>query len=214
MKHTILSKNIKYLIDTKRISANKLLEITGHNSTGLIAMWKNGERQITTGDVALIANYLNLTIDELINKDLRFDNVQPTEIDKDIVKIPVLGVIPAGVPIEAIEDVLDYEEIPKDWCKGGKEFFGLLIKGDSMFPKYIDNDVVIFEKTNDFNNGDECAVMVNGDDCTFKKVLKHDQGLTLQPLNSAYEIKLYSNEDIEKLPIKIIGVAKEMRRKL
>ena len=214
MKQTILSKNIKYLIDTKRISANKLLEITGHNSTGLIAMWKNGERQITTGDVALIANYLNLKIDELINKDLRFDNVQPTEIDKDIVKIPVLGVIPAGVPIEAIEEVLDYEEIPKDWCKGGKEFFGLLIKGDSMFPKYIDNDVVIFEKTNDFNNGDECAVMVNGDDCTFKKVLKHDHGITLQPLNSAYEIKMYSNEDIEKLPIKIIGVAKEMRRKL
>lgn len=214
MKQTILSKNIKYLIDTKKISANKLLEITGHNSTGLIAMWKNGERQITTGDVALIANYLNLTIDELINKDLRFDNVQPTGIDKDIVKIPVLGVIPAGVPIEAIEDVLDYEEIPKDWCKGGKEFFGLLIKGDSMFPKYIDNDVVIFEKTNDFNNCDECAVMVNGDDCTFKKVLKHDHGITLQPLNSAYDIKMYSNEDIEKLPIKIIGVAKEMRRKL
>lgn len=214
MKQTILSKNIKYLIDTKKISANKLLEITGHNSTGLIAMWKNGERQITTGDVALIANYLNLTIDELINKDLRFDNIQPTEIDKDIVKIPVLGVIPAGVPIEAIEEVLDYEEIPKDWCKGGKKYFGLLIKGDSMFPKYIDNDVVIFEKTNDFNNGDECAVMVNGDDCTFKKVLKHDHGITLQPLNSAYDIKMYSNEDIEKLPIKIIGVAKEMRRKL
>lgn len=214
MKQTILSKNIKYLIDTKRISANKLLEITGHNSTGLIAMWKNGERQITTGDVALIANYLNLTIDELINKDLRFDNISPVRIDRDVIKIPVLGVIPAGVPIEAIEDVLDYEEIPKDWCKGGKEFFGLLIKGDSMFPKYIDNDVVIFEKTNDFNNGDECAVMVNGDDCTFKKVLKHDHGITLQPLNSAYEIKMYSNEDIEKLPIKIIGVAKEMRRKL
>lgn len=83
-----------------------------------------------------------------------------------------------------------------------------------MFPKYIDNDVVIFEKTNNFNNGDECAVMVNGDDCTFKKVLKHDHGITLQPLNSAYDIKMYSNEDIEKLPIKIIGVAKEMRRKL
>ena len=214
MKQTILSKNIKYLIDTKRISANKLLEITGHNSTGLIAMWKNGERQITTGDVALIANYLNLTIDELINKDLRFDNVQPTEIDKDIVKIPVLGVIPAGVPIEAIEDVLDYEEIPKDWCKGGKKYFGLKIKGDSMFSKYQDKDIVIFLKTSEFNSGDDCCIMVNGDDATFKRVIKNELGITLQPLNSAYEIKMYSNEDIEKLPIKIIGVAKEMRRKL
>lgn len=214
MKQTILSKNIKYLIDSKRISANKLLEITNHNSTGLIAMWKSGERQITTNDIALIANYLNLTIDDLINKDLRFDNISPAEIDKDVIKIPVLGVIPAGIPIEAIEDIIDYEEIPKDWCKGGKEFFGLLIKGDSMFPKYIDKDIVIFEKTNDCNSGDECAVMINGFDATFKKVLKHEQGITLQPLNPTYDIKMYSNEDIEKLPIKIIGVAKEMRRKL
>lgn len=207
------NNNLNFIRKKKNITQQELADKTNiERST--ISRIENGEIDTSIDNAIKIANALEIPLEEIIAKDLRFDNISPVIIDKDIIKIPVLGVIPAGVPIEAIEDVLDYEEIPKDWCKGGKEFFGLLIKGDSMFPKYIDNDVVIFEKTNDFNNGDECAVMVNGDDCTFKKVLKHDQGLTLQPLNSAYEIKLYSNEDIEKLPIKIIGVAKEMRRKL
>lgn len=207
------NNNLNFIRKKKNITQQELADKTNiERST--ISRIENGEIDTSIDNAIKIANALEIPLEEIIAKDLRFDNISPVEIDKDVIKIPVLGVIPAGVPIEAIEEVLDYEEIPKDWCKGGKEFFGLLIKGDSMFPKYIDNDVVIFEKTNDFNNGDECAVMVNGDDCTFKKVLKHDQGLTLQPLNSAYEIKLYSNEDIEKLPIKIIGVAKEMRRKL
>ena len=207
------NNNLNFIRKKKNITQQELADKTNiERST--ISRIENGEIDTSIDNAIKIANALEIPLEEIIAKDLRFDNISPVEIDKDVVKIPVLGVIPAGVPIEAIEEVLDYEEIPKDWCKSGKEFFGLKIKGDSMFPKYIDNDVVIFEKTNDFNNGDECAVMVNGDDCTFKKVLKHDQGLTLQPLNSAYEIKLYSNEDIEKLPIRIIGVAKEMRRKL
>jgi len=207
------NNNLNFIRKKKNITQQELADKTNiERST--ISRIENGEIDTSIDNAIKIANALEIPLEEITAKDLRFDNISPVIIDKDVIKIPVLGVIPAGVPIEAIEDVLDYEEIPKDWCKGGKEFFGLLIKGDSMFPKYIDNDVVIFEKTNDFNNGDECAVMVNGDDCTFKKVLKHDHGITLQPLNSAYDIKMYSNEDIEKLPIKIIGVAKEMRRKL
>ena len=207
------NNNLNFIRKKKNITQQELADKTNiERST--ISRIENGEIDTSIDNAIKIANALEIPLEEIIAKDLRFDNISPVEIDKDVIKIPVLGVIPAGIPIEAIEDVLDYEEIPKDWCKGGKEFFGLSIKGDSMFPKYIDNDVVIFEKTNDFNNGDECAVMVNGDDCTFKKVLKHDHGITLQPLNSAYDIKMYSNEDIEKLPIKIIGVAKEMRRKL
>ena len=207
------NNNLNFIRKKKNITQQELADKTNiERST--ISRIENGEIDTSIDNAIKIASALEIPLEEIIAKDLRFDNISPVEINKDVIKIPVLGVIPAGIPIEAIEDVLDYEEIPKDWCKGGKEFFGLLIKGDSMFPKYIDNDVVIFEKTNGFNNGDECAIMVNGDDCTFKKVLKHEQGITLQPLNSAYDIKMYSNEDIEKLPIKIIGVAKEMRRKL
>ena len=125
----------------------------------------------------------------------------------------VYGTIPAGIPMECIEDIIDTEEISSDMLKGGKQYFGLKIKGDSMEPDYLDGDVIIFEKVDDCENGDDCVVMCNGNEGTFKRVRKNENGITLQPLNPKYEPKTYSNEEIENLPVKIIGVYEELRRK-
>ena len=62
--------NLKYLLDTNQISVKTILQLTGNTSPGLVTMWKNGERQITTKDLLLIANHLGYTVDDLINKDL------------------------------------------------------------------------------------------------------------------------------------------------
>lgn len=67
----MFSNNIRYLLDSKKITTKKILEITGHNSKSLIAMWRTGERFITTGDAVKLANYLGITMDDLINKDLK-----------------------------------------------------------------------------------------------------------------------------------------------
>ena len=136
------------------------------------------------------------------------------DITPGIIRIPVLGVIPAGIPIEAIEDIIDYEEVPADWGKGGKEFFGLKLKGDSMSPKYLDGDVVLFEKAETCESGTDAAVMVNGYDATFKKVVENENGVILQPINPTYEVKFYSNEEIESLPVRVMGVAVELRRSI
>lgn len=125
----------------------------------------------------------------------------------------IYGTIPAGVPMEMIEDIIDTEEIPADMLRGGKQYFGLKIKGDSMSPEYRNGDIIICEKVQNCENGDECVVMVNGDDGTFKKVIKNENGIILQPLNPNYSPMVYSNEDIEKLPVKIIGKIVELRRK-
>ena len=70
MDEDYFPKNISYLLNNNYINVKKILQITGNTSPGLVTMWKNGERQITTKDLVKIANYLNLTVDELINKDL------------------------------------------------------------------------------------------------------------------------------------------------
>lgn len=148
--------------------------------------------------------------------NLDFDNADYIDLDDDVVRIPVLGTIKAGIPIEAQEEIIDYVEIPKNWTRGGKKFYGLKISGDSMFPKYQENDIVIFEQNDDkeqYNNKD-CAVMVNGDDATFKQVSLNEQGLILRPYNNAYDIMIYTNKQIETLPIRIIGIAREKRTKL
>ena len=85
---------------------------------------------------------------------LRF--VGKNEIDKleskSSVRIPVLGRVAAGVPIDAIEDVLDWEEIPEAMAATG-EFFGLKIKGDSMQPRIAEGDVVIVRSQPDAESG-------------------------------------------------------------
>lgn len=164
-----------------------------------------------------IANRLNCSVDYLVYDNITdFDNAESVDIDDDVVQIPVYGTIKAGIPIESQTDVIDYVEIPKSWLKGGKQFYGLKIVGDSMFPKYLENDIVIFEQNNDTSlyNGKDCAIMINGTESTFKKLLVNEQGIVLQSYNTAYDIMMFSKEEVENKPIKVVGIAKEKRTKI
>ena len=176
---------------------------------------------VTVETLKKIANAMGMTINDLLIQsgdvkieDLQFDNANIVDVPSNTVKIPVLGIIKAGTPIEAQQDIIDYVEIPKDWTKGGKEYYGLKINGDSMYPKYDNNDIVIFLKTNEVISGKDCAVMVTGFDATFKKVLFQNDSIILQPYNSNYQVQMFNKEQIEQLPVKIIGIAKEKRTKL
>ncbi len=207
------SSNLKFLREKEGLSQNKLAEKVGVNQT-TIARWETEEIKPSIDNVEQIANALNIGLPELLISDLRFDNADVVDISSNTIKIPVLGVIKAGIPIEAQQDIIDYVEIPKDWTRGGKEYYGLKISGDSMYPKYDNDDIVIFLKTNEIVNGKDCAVMVNGFDATFKKVLFQNDNIILQPYNSNYQVQMFNKEQIEQLPVKIIGIAKEKRTRL
>lgn len=181
-----------------------------------IGKWELGQRSPIMTDVIKIADIFQVSLEKLIGSSMIYDNAEVVDIDSDIVKIPVYGTIKAGIPIESQSDIIDYIDIPREWTRGDKKFYGLKISGDSMYPKYNENDVVIFEQNDDkeLYNGKDCAVMINGTESTFKKVLLNEQGIVLQPYNTAYDIMMYSNEQIEQLPIKVVGIAREKRTKL
>jgi len=124
----------------------------------------------------------------------------------------VLGVVPAGIPLEAIEEIIDYEEIPEEMANLG-EYFGLVIKGDSMLPKLLHNDVIIVKKQSDCDSGGIAVVIIGGENATVKQIKKDQNGITLVPLNTKYQPDFYSNQDIKKRPVTIIGKAVELRRK-
>lgn len=215
------STNLKHLREQKGLSQNKLGNMIGVNQT-TIARWEDDNRVPTIDNAIDVANALNIPLPDLLGKDLRFDNgtyMKPLEEDDNMIQIPVLGTIKAGIPIEAQQDILEYIEIPKTWLKGGKQFYGLKISGDSMFPKYQEDDIVVFEDSRNYDMhyamNKDCAVMVNGYDATFKKVLLSEEGITLIPYNTgAYDIKMYSKEDIINKPIRIIGIAREKRTRV
>ncbi len=128
------------------------------------------------------------------------------------VKINVLGRVAAGIPIEAVEDIIDTEEITQEMAATG-EFFGLQIHGDSMEPRMCEGDVVIVRKQDDAESGDIVIAMVNGDDATCKRLRKYRDGIELISNNPSYEPMFFSNEEIASKPVKIIGKVVELRGK-
>ncbi len=189
--------------------------------TTVDSILKRGIDNSNVGNVIKMCKALNISIDNLLDNreiisNLSFDNVDIIDIDNGIIKIPVYGTIKAGIPIESQPDIIEYVDIPKDWARGEKKFYGLRVSGDSMFPKYQDGDTVIFEQSDDFEsyNGKDVAVMINGTESTFKRILVNEQSIILQPYNTAYDIMMFSKEQVEQLPIKVVGIAREKRTKI
>lgn len=138
--------------------------------------------------------------------------VEPDKLRKRGAIINVLGRVAAGIPIEAIEEVIDTEEITDEMARTG-DFFGLKIKGDSMIPNICDGDVVIVRQQDDAENGEIVIATVNGTDATCKRLRKYKGGIELIANNPTYEPLEFSNEEILEKPVRIIGKVVELRRK-
>lgn len=125
-------------------------------------------------------------------------------------QVPVYGRVAAGIPIEAIENIIDYEDIPDTWAG---TFGAMRIKGDSMAPRILDGDTIIVKRQDDANSGDIVVAIINGQDATVKKLIKHPDGITLQAFNPAYEPMYFSKENMEEIPVTIWGKVVENRSK-
>ncbi|QIX89024.1 repressor LexA [Gemella haemolysans] len=165
----------------------------------------------------LLSKVFGVTEAWLLGYDVhRYERIEEAKINEPQtlqgLKIPVLGTVAAGIPISAVEDILDYEEVPQSWENQG-EFFGLRIKGDSMKPDINDGDTVIVRQQSTANNGDVVIALVNGDDATCKKFEKLGNGIMLISNNSEYSPMYFSNEEVLTKPVVIIGRVVELRRK-
>lgn len=197
----MFAENLKILRERKQITQQQLankLDI----SRSTIGMYENGSREPDFETLELIADFFNVNMDRLIG------NLNPT--DKKM--IPVLGYVRAGLPIEAVENILDYEEISENMARQG-EYFALKIKGDSMDPRMREGDVVIIKKQNIVDNGDIAVVLVNGNDATVKKFFKYESGINLISFNPNYEPFTYTPEQVNNLPVQVIGKVVELRAK-
>ena len=154
------------------------------------------------------ANFFGVTVDYLLGRE---DAAAPPSTGGTWV--PVLGDVAAGIPIEAIENIVDYEEIDTAMASNGK-YYGLRIKGSSMEPRIREGDVVIVRQQEDADTGDTAVVLVNGESATVKRIKKEpDGGLWLLPNNPAYDPQHYSPSEVAEKPVRIIGKVVELRGK-
>ena len=203
--------NVGEKIKNRRLDLKLTLEEVGNIcgvSKSTVKKWESGEIENMKRDkIVLLAKALKVNPTYVLGID---DEIKPQKSKG--VKIPVLGKVAAGVPIEAVEDIIDYEEITEELAKTG-DFFCLEISGDSMSPRMLEKDVVVVRKQEMIENGDIAVVMVNGSDATVKKVAIHENGISLISINQAYPPKFFTCDEIKTLPVGIIGKVVELRGK-
>jgi repressor LexA len=171
--------------------------------------WCKGIAIPRMGKVQALADYFNINKSDLIeDKKLNIDTV-PIESGYTI---PVLGRVAAGYGKKAVEEVIGQIEISPALAAKG-DYFGLLIKGDSMIPTLYDGDTVIVQRVDDAESGDLVIALVNGHDATCKRLQKYAEGIALIPQNPVYEPMRFTESEIDTTPVKILGKVIEMRRK-
>ena len=213
MKHKVTAERLAEALIIRGIRAAELSQLSGVSQSS-ISQYLKGSHSPSGKSSTMMAKVLG--VDPLWLSGFEgvpmqgFNNVIPYVPSNDT-QIPVYGCIPAGLPLEAIDCIDGYVDVPSEWLAKGDEYFGLRVKGDSMSPKYLDGDLIILRRQPDCESGQDAAVRVNGDEATLKKVVKLMDGIMLQPLNPEYTPRQYDYTD-EFNPVEIMGVVVQLRR--
>ena len=212
----------KDIIKQKRLEKNltmkKLGELVGV-SEATISRWES--RNIATMKqikIGKLCEALNISPNEIV-PGIESISSSPTASPSyhavpsaGMVKIPILGTVIAGYPRYAEENIIGYEDISEEQAKTG-EYFCLKVTGTSMLPRFEEGDLLIIKVQDYIENGDIGIVLVDGDNATVKVVHESPVGITLLAYNTAvYQPTTYTREQIETLPVKVIGKVVGLRR--
>jgi repressor LexA len=204
-----LAKLIGFNITNRLIAKNKtqqdLADYLGA-SKSTVSMWVNGKRTPLMATIDQICKYFDCTREDLLR-----DNRE--SYYKHSISIPVYARVAAGIPLEAVEDIIDREEIPERWELAGT-YFGVRVKGDSMAPRIENGDVVIVRKQEDADDGDIVIALVNGNDAVCKRLRKYADSIALVSNNAAYSPMYFTLADTQDIPVRIIGKVVELRGKM
>jgi repressor LexA len=195
------------------MSQEELALKLGYKSRSSINKIELGINNLTQPKIVAIASALNTTPAYIMGWEEEEDYEFLEKKTLRGVQIPVLGRVQAGLPIDAVEEILDYEEITPEMATNG-DYFGLQVKGNSMEPKFSEGDVVIVRQQSDAETGDIVIALVNGDEATIKKLVKYEGGgIALVASNPLYAPLRFSEDEITSKPVSIIGKVVELRAK-
>ena len=218
MKYEITAKRLKQALSNNNMIPQELAD-RSHVNKASISQYINGTHapsNLSSGKMAPILGVNPLWLmgfDVPMEITATHSNFISSNAKRHAVTIKVLGRVAAGIPIEAVEDIIDTEEITEDMAKTG-EFFGLQVHGDSMEPQICNGDVVIVRQQDDAESGEIVVALVNGDDACCKRLVKYSGGISLISLNPKYDPMMFSEKDILNKPVHIVGKVVELRRKL
>ncbi len=205
----VFSENLNHYLQKNNMSQSELAKKLSVSDTSVM-YWCKGIKTPRMDKVDKMCSIFHINRSDLMNE--KNDSSKSKPHIKGV-RIPVLGYVRAGIPIDAVEEILDYEEIHPDMAASG-DYFALKVKGDSMEPRITAGDVVIVREQPDVESGEVAIVLVNGDEGTVKKLMKYENGsIALVAFNPAYQPMVFTPEEVENLPVRVIGKVVELRGK-
>ena len=213
------ANRLEKAMNLKNMKQVDLVEKTNIDKS-LISNYLKGKYKAKQDNLYLLAKILNVSEAWLMGYDVPMERNSDDILNKigaipifdiDVTNIPLLGTVKAGYDYLAQENIIDYISFKVDGTDK-ENYYALNVVGDSMTPLFDDGDTVIVHKQDDFENGDNCVVLINGEEATIKKVYKDNTGIELKAVNPYYPPRLFSKKDIKDLPVKIIGVVEKSIR--
>lgn len=211
-----IGQYLKELREAKGLSTREVYNLVDV-SNSYLSLVENGHRRPSAIVLKKLASVYNVDYLDLYVKagyaDLaEYEKKPKTDaLGNPVVSIPILGTVKAGYDYLAQENWIGAVDVDKKLADGN-ELFALKVHGDSMSPVLIEDDIVIIKKQDDFENGDIVVAIVNGDEATIKKGKKNENSILLQPLNPSYEPLIFTYDEMESIPVKIIGIVKQLKR--
>ena len=209
----IFAKNLNSIMEECDRTPSDIVNLLGV-SKSTVSSWRNGEKMPRMDKIEALANYFGCLKSDLIEQK----SLRAPEVTEDTVIFPVIGEIAAGYDYPAYEDWSgDTVEIPKSYLHGRSrdDFFELSVKGDSMYPQYMDGDKVLILKQSTMNRSGEIgAIIYDGDMATLKKIeyVDGEDWVKLIPINPEYTPKTIRNEDLEQC--QLLGIPRLLDREI
>lgn len=188
---------LKKLRESKELLQSDIAKFLGI-STPAYSYYEANKRNMSAETAKKLAEFFNVTVDYLLGSEKSLENSKRL--------LPILGTVKAGYDYLAEENIIDYIE-PSMNISDPENYFGLVVKGDSMAPLFDEGDYLIVHKQDgEFSTNDIGIVLINGDEATVKKVIKTDDGIELHAFNPYYPVKKYTYKEMQEIPVKVIGV--------
>lgn len=199
------SNRLNTAMRLRNIKATELSEKTGIAKSSL-SEYINGKYEAKQDGVFLLARALNVNEAWLMGLDVPMER----DINKNEMNykqaFPLLGTVKAGYNYLASENIIGYVNLDRN-IPNPEEYFALKVTGDSMQPVLYDDDIVIVHSQNDVESGQIGIILIDGEEATVKKIIKHEDNIELISFNSYYPSKkLTKNSEF-----KIVGRVVEAR---
>lgn len=207
------SKRFSELIKNSSIDISQLAKMLGIKSKSTIYRYMNGEMAPKVPTVKYASDIFNVNPLWLMGYDApKYNNEKTKKLDNIVSPINILKTIKSDYDYLAPENIVGTINVEKSLVGNGEDYFALKIKGDSMSPVLMENDIAIIKKQENFESGNIVVAIVNHNEATIRKVRKNDTSILLQSFNPNYEPIVFTYDEMKTIPVTIIGVVKQLKR--